>query len=173
MLAEDVNLPNVPATFNIDGGAGTINGSVNIILPAGSILPVYLDLDVPVDQRIPISLNVPVNIALEDTQLSEPFVNLRLLVEPYVKMLDNLPGNWDEVPDFVIEVVRGRVDLLRDTEGSRDPWQGFSDQTVEDDANDGTVPTANTPIPNGTPGAPIFATPTITPFPSLSPTPAQ
>jgi hypothetical protein len=158
VLSEDVVINNVPAVFTIDGGGGTITGAVNITLPRDTVLPVTLDLDVPVDQQIPINLMVPVDIVLENTQLSEPFTNLRDLVDPYVRMLDNLPDNWDETADFAFDTARGRTDLLEETEGSRDPWPGFE----------------GTPLPtlsDGSPGIP--PTPTFTPFPTITPTPAQ
>ncbi|MCI0713534.1 MAG: hypothetical protein L0154_25480 [Chloroflexi bacterium] len=158
VLSSDVVLNNVPAVFTIDGGGGTITGSVAITLPRDTILPVTLDLDVPVDQQIPINLTVPVNIALENTQLSEPFTNLRDLVDPYVRMLDNLPDDWDETTDFAFNTVRGRTDLLEETEGSRNPWPGFE----------------GTPLPTLSDGSPgIQPTPTFTPFPTITPTPAQ
>lgn len=153
VLSQDVLIDNVPAFFAIDGGGGTISGTVDITLPKDTVLPVRLSLEVPVDQQIPILLNVPVDIALEDTQLSEPFTNLRDLVDPYVRLLDNLPDDWGETPNFAIETARGRADLLEETEGSRDPWPGFENSTA----------TPDVPQP----------TPTFTPFPSPTPTAAQ
>ncbi len=59
----------------------------DIILPAGTKLPVKLDLTVPVQKVIPIKLNVPVDIPLENTELHKPFVGLQQVVAPYYWML--------------------------------------------------------------------------------------
>lgn len=149
-LSQAAVIDDVPAVFTITGGGGTITGSVDITLPAGTpltidlslLVPVSQDipininvpvrqdipvnLDVDVQQDIPININVPVDIALNETQLSEPFTNLRNLFEPYVRALDNLPGGWNEIWPFVGRVRRGEVDLLRETDGSRNAWPGFS-----------------------------------------------
>lgn len=171
VLAQDVVLPSVPAVFTIDGGAGTINGNVAITLPKDTILPVTLKLDVPVNQDIPIRLNVPVNIPLRNTELSVPFKNLEGLVDPYVRLLDNLPGEWDEAPQFALDAAGGDVDLLADTEGSIDPWERtptVPGQVTNTSTGAGTA----TPSMSGT-SSPFQATPTITPFPTLTPAAGQ
>lgn len=71
--------------------------NTNIVLPAGTELPVQLDLVVPVDQKIPVALNVNVDIPLNQTELHQPFVGLQKVVEPYYQYLDSLPDSWDEV----------------------------------------------------------------------------
>ncbi|NJL95386.1 MAG: hypothetical protein HC915_17525, partial [Anaerolineae bacterium] len=85
-------------------------------------LPVQLSMDVPVQSEIPISLLVDVRIPLQETELHQPFVNLRDLLEPFVRSLDNLPQDWEQVPDFSVDAAQGDVDLLGETEGSRNPW---------------------------------------------------
>lgn len=180
-LAEPAVIDNVPAQFEIVGGGGSITGTVDITLPAGTPLTIDLTLLVPVEQQIPVVLNVPVDIPLSETQLSVPFTNLRNLLEPYVKMLDNLPSAWDEVPEFTFDTLNGETDLLRETEGSRDPWpaDGFDPQpdVVESDTpSTDTSNTSNTGtgINNSPAGMP---TPTVTPYllptqaPSITMTP--
>lgn len=121
---------NVPvranATFNLPGGGGTINGSVNIVLPTGLKLPVSLSLTVPVDDKLPINLSVPVNIKLKDTQLHDAFDQLRGLLVPYVRLLGNLPNSWPEVWSFIGSVLGGnQPSLFRPNQQSENPWPGF------------------------------------------------
>jgi hypothetical protein len=66
----------------------------NIILPAGTELPVALNLVVPVDQTIPVNLVVNVDIPLEQTELHPPFVGLQEVVKPYYTLLEDLPDSW-------------------------------------------------------------------------------
>ncbi|MBZ0304452.1 MAG: hypothetical protein K8I82_00155 [Anaerolineae bacterium] len=138
------------AAFALPGGGGTINGQVNLSLPVGLELPVQLNMVVPVEQEIPISLSVPVDIPLNETELHAPFVNLKNLLEPYVRSLDNLPQDWDKVPDFVMDAAQGDVNLLEETEGSRNPWQTPTpqDMTVIEETQQ---PNSETP-PVGTGG---------------------
>ena len=98
VLTEAVPL-SANTSFNL-GEFGSINGTVSLNLPVGLALPVQLSMDVPVSATIPIALDVAVQIPLKDTQLHQPFVNLRDLFEPFVRALDNLPDDWNEVPDF-------------------------------------------------------------------------
>lgn len=154
-----------------------------IALNEGQELPVMLNMIVPVEQTIPISLSVPVDIPLNETELHAPFVNLRNLLEPYVRSLDNLPGDWDEVPDFALDAVQGDVNLLSETDGSRNPWNTPTPAS-EDTVDAGTSPESGsenvgtggaieaTPVPTTEPGAPtattvplILETPTETPQP--------
>ncbi len=126
VLTSDVPL-RANASFNLPGGGGTINGTVSLNLPAGMLLPVTLDLDVPVDTMLPISLDVRAVIPLEETQLHDAFQNLRGLLEPFVRILDNLPSNSQQGMDFLSAVLAGRgPDLLAPTRGSQYPWPGFS-----------------------------------------------
>lgn len=213
-LSQDVPLDNVPAIFTIAGGAGSITGSVDITLPAGTPLsinlallvpvnqqiPIHLNVPVqqdipinllvPVQQEIPIHLNVPVDIALRETQLSEPFTNLRDLFEPFVRALDNLPRAWSEVRPFISDVLNGRVNLMRETDGSRNAWPGFSatlvpSETPETDIAGEEVETGDNLVIEETPLAPTVVVPsatpeeatpapnsptlTVTPFPSPTP----
>jgi hypothetical protein len=80
-----------------------LNGTsvpTDIILKKGTPLTIMLDMTVPVNQTIPVKLTVPVkllvpvNIPLNQTELHEPFVGLRNVVEPYKDLLDQLPDSW-------------------------------------------------------------------------------
>ncbi|MBE0696954.1 MAG: hypothetical protein IH586_08520, partial [Anaerolineaceae bacterium] len=83
--------------YNLDAGPLTISqATMNIVLPAGSHLPVKLDLIVPVDQKIPVNLMVDVDIPLNQTDLHEPFVGLQLVVKPYYTLLSDPPNTWQE-----------------------------------------------------------------------------
>ncbi|MBI3158413.1 MAG: hypothetical protein HYZ26_02295 [Chloroflexi bacterium] len=78
------------------GGLNIVQAPTNIILPAGTRLPIALDILVPVDTTIPVRLNVPVDIALEETDLHTPFVGLQEVVSPFYNWLARLPGSWRE-----------------------------------------------------------------------------
>ncbi|MCJ7626043.1 MAG: hypothetical protein MUO76_21335 [Anaerolineaceae bacterium] len=64
------------------GGLSIYDAPTDIILPAGTQLPVHLSLVVPVDQNIPVDLIVYVDIPLSQTDLHEPFQGLQFVVEP-------------------------------------------------------------------------------------------
>jgi len=83
-----------------------LNGAAvptDIVLKKGTALNIALDMVVPVNQTIPVQLTVPVqlkvpvNIPLEQTELHEPFVGLRNVVQPYKNLLDPLPGSWKDL----------------------------------------------------------------------------
>lgn len=86
------------ASVVIKTGILDINAPANIILPEGLVLPIALDISVPVDASVPVELTVPVNIALQETELHEPFVGLQEVVAPYNSMLSELPNSWQETP---------------------------------------------------------------------------
>jgi hypothetical protein len=121
----------VPLTLNASIDLPGINAygvaaTVNLSLPQGLELPVALDLDVAVDEPLPIALDVRAIIPLQQTQLHDPFVNLRLLFEPLARSLTNLPNNFSEGFDFVGDVLAGDVNLLQENDYSRQPWPGYS-----------------------------------------------
>lgn len=99
-LTQDVELVR-PATFNLPGGGGNISGTVNLRLPAGLELPIALSLPVDVDERVPVNMLVDVEIPLSETELHEPFYGLRMLLEPYVQLIDALPDSWPEAVQAV------------------------------------------------------------------------
>jgi hypothetical protein len=83
---------NIPTQFVLPGGGGFINGNVSFALPAGTELPVQLDIVVPVSQTVPVVMDVPVDIPLSETELSQPFGDLRQLFAPLDSLLTNLPS---------------------------------------------------------------------------------
>ena len=89
ILSQDVTITNALVTVNT-GGLNITRALTTIVLPQGTNLPIVLNLTVPVDTTIPISLNVEVDIPLNETQLHDPFVGLRQVVEPYYCMIN--PG---------------------------------------------------------------------------------
>jgi hypothetical protein len=101
-LTHDVPLINYPITMNFAGGAGQINGTVNLILPTGLAMPVHLNLGVPVSDHIPVNLLVDVNIPLTETQLVTPFTRLENIFGPIVTELDKLPEDNDAVLEMVL-----------------------------------------------------------------------
>ncbi|MFO7583395.1 MAG: hypothetical protein R6W69_01600 [Anaerolineales bacterium] len=95
-LTEDTRINGARVTLNT-GGLNILSAPTNIVLPAGTNLPIALDITVPVNTTIPIVLEVPVDIPLAETELHEPFVGLQDVVGPYYFML------WPEIqgPDDV------------------------------------------------------------------------
>ncbi|NLX09448.1 MAG: hypothetical protein GXY36_07305 [Chloroflexi bacterium] len=169
VLVEDVRL-DANATFTLPGGGGMINGRVDIVLPRDLVLPVQLNMIVPVDTQIPVNLAVDVEIPLNETELHAPFVNLRDLLEPYVRILDHLPDGWDEVPDFTIDAIQGDgINLLAPSEDSANPWPRSSGQTGESDGGEtgdatATPVTSNSSGSNGNGESQETVWPTATPF---------
>lgn len=95
VLVEPVPMQ-VPATFILPAGGGTINGTVVLQLPAGTSLPVALDMQVPVSTTIPVRLDVGVDIPLQETELAAPFNTLRGLFQPLDHLLRGLPQSNEE-----------------------------------------------------------------------------
>jgi hypothetical protein len=85
-LAETVTIPN--AHVRINTGALNIDADAVVTLPANTPLTVNLDFPLNVQNTIPVHLDVPVNIPLNETQLHEPFVGLRQVVEPWYCMVE-------------------------------------------------------------------------------------
>lgn len=86
-LSDDVSINGALVTVNT-GGLNINNARANIVLPAGTVLPIFIDnLVVPVDKTVPAILDVPVDIPLNETELHDPFVGLQKVVEPYYCLL--------------------------------------------------------------------------------------
>jgi hypothetical protein len=82
-LSRDVTISGALVTVNT-GGLNINNARANIVLPAGTVLPINIqNLVVPVDQKVLAVLDVPVDIPLNHTELHEPFVGLQKVVEPF------------------------------------------------------------------------------------------
>lgn len=78
------------------GGLSISNAPIDIVLPAGTLLPIELDIEVPVDQPIPVDMIVPVEIPINQTDLHIPFLGLQQVVSPYYQILEELPDTWQE-----------------------------------------------------------------------------
>lgn len=90
-LSEDVRINGALVTV-FTGGLNINNARANIVLPEGTVLPIQIEnLVVPVDQKVLAELDVAVDIALNQTELHEPFVGLRRVVEPFYCMLYDCP----------------------------------------------------------------------------------
>lgn len=88
-LSDDVSISGALVTVNT-GGLNINNARANIVLPAGTILPIFIEnLVVPVDKTVPAILDVPVDIPLRETELHDPFVGLQKVVEPYYCLLQS------------------------------------------------------------------------------------
>jgi hypothetical protein len=96
VLSEETFIPNARVTVNT-GGLSIQNSPADIVLPAGTNLPIHLSLNVPVDQTIPVVMDVPVNIPLADTSLGSAFKGLINVVEPYDPLLKSAPTSWAEM----------------------------------------------------------------------------
>lgn len=150
VLTESVPLI-VNATITLPGVGVLNNASVNLSLPAGLNLPVQLDLDVPINEELDIALDVRAVIPINQTQLHDPIQNLRLTFEPLVRALFNLPDNFAEAGEFLVDALSGEpIYIMADSDYSRDPWVGFSRTAGLGYAlADEVVPLANQPIPTG------------------------
>jgi hypothetical protein len=85
-LANDVVITN--ARVRINTGGMSIDAPASVTLPANTPLTVALDFPLTVQNTIPVHLDVPVNIPLNQTQLHEPFVGLRQVVEPWYCLVE-------------------------------------------------------------------------------------
>lgn len=95
VLTKDTVIENASVSMST-GGLNIVQAPTDIVLPAGTVLPVELNLVVPVDTEIPVTLTVPVDIPLNQTDLHEPFVGLQEVVSPFYWMLIRLPNSWAE-----------------------------------------------------------------------------
>lgn len=95
-LAEDTLLPSAQVLRLNTGGLTIYNAPADIVLKAGTDLPIFLDLEVPVDQEIPVNLDVNVDIPLRETDLHEPFTGLQEVILPYRELLKQTPNSWSE-----------------------------------------------------------------------------
>lgn len=87
VLSQDTPINGARVTLNT-GGLNISNAPANIVLPAGTRLPILLTLTVPVDKMVPVHLVVPVDINLSITDLGAPFTGLMDVLEPLYCLLD-------------------------------------------------------------------------------------
>ncbi|MGC9398496.1 MAG: hypothetical protein ACP5HM_05100 [Anaerolineae bacterium] len=95
-LTEPVPLQ-VPATFFLPGGGGSINGTVYLKLPPGMRLPIDLQMTVPVSENVPITMSVPVTINLNEGGLEPAIIELRNVFSPINATLQSLPDSLEEI----------------------------------------------------------------------------
>jgi|GEM_PF-812717 len=81
VLTQDT--PIYGANVALSSGGVYINSPADIILPVGQQLPVRLNLSVPVNITVPVELDVPVSIPLSATELHEPLVGLREVINVF------------------------------------------------------------------------------------------
>ncbi len=96
-LTQDTLITDARVTLTT-GGLNIFSAPTNIVLPAGTVLPVQLNLVVDVDQEVPVSLTVDVDIPLADTELHEPFSNLKSIVAPLRNAFYTGPFYWEQAP---------------------------------------------------------------------------
>ena len=95
VLTEAVPLQ-VPATFLLPGGGGSIRGTVSLNLPQGQVLPVNLDMDVPVNTKVPVMMEVPVAIELGEAGMGPAIERLRAVFSPVRALMESLPDSTAE-----------------------------------------------------------------------------
>jgi hypothetical protein len=71
-----------PTSFVFPAGGGRINGTVNLTLPSGQILPVHMSTMVEVSQTLPVQMDVHVAIPLKETELGGVLSQLKDLLAP-------------------------------------------------------------------------------------------
>ncbi len=128
------------------------NARVDITLPQGTVLPVALNMEVGLNTEIPVDLDVRAVIPLSQTQLHDPFENLRLLFDPFARGLQNLPDSFPEAIEFAGEVITGNNENLLETETdyTLQPWPGFSRTAgLNYDLLDIPFPLPNVPVETG------------------------
>lgn len=86
-LSEPVRINNASVTL-VTGGLEISGAPANIVLPAGTRLPITLSLNVPVDKIVSVDLNVPVDIPLASSDLGPAFMGLMDVLEPLYCLLD-------------------------------------------------------------------------------------
>lgn len=87
-LRENVSIDGALVTVNT-GGLNINNARANIVLPAGTVLPIFIqELIVPVNEQVLAELNVDVNIPLNQTELHEPFVGLQNVIKPFYCLVE-------------------------------------------------------------------------------------
>lgn len=96
ILTEDTTINGARVDLTT-GGLYIQNAPADIVLPAGTRLPIALDIRVPVDTRVPVQLDVPVDIPLAQTELHQPFTGLQGVVAPYYQWLQAPPNSWGDL----------------------------------------------------------------------------
>lgn len=95
-LSQDVVVRGAHVT--IDTPLIDINAPANVVLPAGTSLPIHLRMTVPVQTMLPTHLEVPVDIALSQTDLHLPFTGLREAIKPFYCLMEPEALSMDGLP---------------------------------------------------------------------------
>jgi hypothetical protein len=75
---------------------------------------------------LPITLKVPVDIALKTSQLHDVADKLRGTFDPLVRLLGNLPNDWDGARLMIMNVLAGNGPaMFASNKYIEDPWPGF------------------------------------------------
>ncbi len=85
------------ASFSL-GQFGSINGTVNLNLPAGTRLPVHLELTVPVSNVLPVVFDQSVAIPLAPTGMQPVVDQLRSTLAPVIQLVGKLPDRFSILP---------------------------------------------------------------------------
>lgn len=142
----------VSASIDLPGlNARGAAAQVRLVLPAGLALPVSLDLDVPINEQLDVALDVRAVIPLQGTQLHDVAESLRLLFEPFVRGLDNLPSDFGETLTLVGDLLSNNPpDLMHQPDDAPNPWPGFSQTAgLNYDMFDEPWPLSNRPVQTG------------------------
>jgi len=94
-ITRDTTINDAPV--KIFAGIITINGPADIVIPAGTVLPIQLNMTVPYQQILKYSTSVTVDIPLVDTSLHTPLVNLQQVVSPYFWAFAESPFYWEDI----------------------------------------------------------------------------
>jgi len=90
VLRSDTFIPGAIISIST-GGLNIEKAPADIILPAGSRLPVQLDMTVPVNTTIPVSFTLPISLQVSGSDLHQPLVDLQNVLKPY--LFDYMEGS--------------------------------------------------------------------------------
>ena len=96
ILNESVPLQ-VPATFYLPGGGGSINGVVSLALPSGQALPVTLGFHHPCGINSTREFSLPVEIELYKAGMGPAIDQLRAVFQPLTSFVQELPDSPQEM----------------------------------------------------------------------------
>jgi len=95
ILTQDTRVNGARVTLTT-GGLEIVGAPTNITLPAGTRLPIQLNLEVPVHTSVPVSLLVSVDIPLSETDLHQPFTDMRdNVIGPYYRAFEGSADTWE------------------------------------------------------------------------------
>jgi hypothetical protein len=99
-LVDPVPLTLSGADIDLGNGNRLRANNINLTLPQGTPLKIYLRMDIPLDQvQIPVQLDVPVNIPLAQTELGPQFRRLGAIVDRLVTPIQPILPWPEQAPD--------------------------------------------------------------------------